>query len=343
MRRSLQFMGFLIARGFALFFFILSIIVLAFAARAGQRVYLAPKFVPGETLGYRVEMRMTTTGNTTTPIANPEGASKLSQTIRLFVRLKVLDPPPGAQSSGGQVRFRATYEKSQAKSESDALNPDQPSLASLYARLEGQSIEFTMEPNGQLTGLKGLEDIFPDRSVSDPILSWVPEISAGSRFPRDGLAIGQKWSEERPLEGLPLSRVIWRTESTYLRDERCGTSRAATGPGRPVETGGEICAVILTDFHISRRGSPQSNDTPEDYLRNGLRTSGTWTGTGESLDSFSLASGLLQSSTQTSAQNMDYEIRSAGTGSSIHRVGKVQTQSEIALAPPSDPSPGPGE
>ena len=342
MRRGLQFMMCLMARGLPLLF-VLSAIALAFAAMAGQRVYLAPKFVPGETLRYRVEMRMTAMGNTTTPIANPEGASRRSQTIDLLVRLEVLNPPPGAQASGGLVWFRATYEKSQAKSESDALNPDQPSLADQYARLEGQSIEFTMEPNGRLSALKGLEDVFPGRTASDPILSWVPEISAGSRFPRDGLAIGRKWSAEHPLEGLPLSGVIWRTESAYLRDERCGSSGAASGAGRALGTGGEVCAVILTDFHISRRGSPKADATPQDYLRNGLRTSGTWTGTGESLDSFSLASGLLQGSTQTSAQNMDYEIRSASTGSSIHRVGKVQTQSEIALVLPGDRPPGRGE
>lgn len=342
MRCGSLFMRFLIARGLA-FLFLLSVVALAFAAMAGQRVYLAPKFVPGEAFRYQVEMRMTTTGKTTTPIANPEGASRVSQTIGLLVRLEVLDPPTGAQASGGQAWFRATYEKSQAKSESDALNPDQPSLADQYARLEGQSIEFTMEQNGQLAGLKGLEDIFPSRSESDPILSWVRGISAGNRFPRDGLVIGRKWSEEHPLEGLPLSGVIWRTESTYLRDERCGSSGAASGSGPSLGTSGGICAVILTDFHISRRGSPQSDATPRDYLRNGLRTSGTWTGSGESLDSFSLSSGLLQSSTQTSAQNMDYEIRSASSGSRIHRVSEVWTQTEIARVAPRDPPPGHGE
>ena len=64
-----------------------------------------------------------------------------------------------------------------------------------------------------------------------------------------------------------------------------------------------------------------------------MRTSGTWTGSGESLDSISLATGLLVNSTQTSTQEMDYQIISASSGSSIHRVGKVQSQTEITLIP----------
>jgi hypothetical protein len=93
------------------------------------------------------------------------------------------------------------------------------------------------------------------------------------------------------------------------------------------------CAVILTRFEILRRGSTHSDATPDEYRRNGLRTSGTWTGSGESLDSISLANGLLVSSTQSSTQIMDYVVTSAGAGTSIHHSGKVQTQSEITLVP----------
>ncbi|MGH9690833.1 MAG: hypothetical protein ACRD4C_07090 [Candidatus Acidiferrales bacterium] len=340
MRRRLQFARHGIAYRPAILL-VLALTLVAFAATAGQRVYSTAKFVPGEMLRYRIDMRMTTTGKTTTPIANPEGASKLSQNISLLVRLDVLDPPSDAVASADQTRFRATYEKSQAQSESDALDPDEPSLSHQYARLEGQSIEFTLEPNGQLADLKGLEDIFLNRSESDPMLSWLQGISAGNRFPRNGIAIGQKWSDEHPLEGLPLSDVIWRTESTYMRNEPCSSSVPSSASRQSSEGKGssEECAVILTSFDISRRGSPQSDATPQDYLRDGLRTSGSWTGSGESLDSFSLTTGLLRNSTQTSTQDVDYEIKSASTGSRIHRVSKVQTQSEISLV--SEPSPGP--
>ncbi|MBZ5695827.1 MAG: hypothetical protein LAN36_10770 [Acidobacteriia bacterium] len=298
---------------------LLGVIVIASPA-ANQRVRLAPRFTPGQTLRYRIESRSTTTGKTTTPIVNPESGTQSSQAIHLLVRLDVLDAQP--TPAAGAVRLRATYEKSSAESETDAFDPDAASLGDQYARLEGHSIEFTMKPGGELGDFQGLEEVFTDRSAAEPVVSWLEVLSSGSGFPRDGISIGQKWSSERPLSGAPLSGLVWRTESAYLRNEPCNSSGSASE-----------CAVILTHFKILRRGSVHPDATPEDYRRNGLRTSGSWTGSGESLDSISLSTGLLVNSTQTSTQDVDYAITSASTGSSIHHKGRVESHSEIALLP----------
>jgi hypothetical protein len=317
---------------FRLVTFLMVPMVSAVLAAATQRVHLSPKFTGGEVLRYQVEMRTVSTGNTTTPIANPEGETKLSQTISLLVRLDVIGT---GQVSSGQPRLRATYEKSRAQSESDAFNPDAPSLEDQYAKIEGRSIEFSLMPDGHLTNMTGLEDAFPSRSETDPILSWVQALSTGGRVPRGGVALGQKWNDERTLAGWPLSGLSWHTESTYLRDDVCTPAGAMSGQAIDAGTR-SACAVLLTRFEILHRGSPQADATPDDYRRYGLRTSGTWTGSGESLDTISLATGLLESSTQTSTQNMDYQITSASTGSRIHHVGQVQSQSEIRLV--SEPS-----
>jgi len=315
-------------------FFRLAILMLPLAAAVlaappSRRVHFLPKFIEGQVLRYQVEMRTVSTGNTTTPIANPEGETRLSQTISLLVRLDVIGYP-GKGFAAGQSHLRATFEKSHAQSESDAFNPDAPSLEDQYAKLEGSSIEFTLMPDGHLANITGLEDLFPNRSETDPILSWVQVLSTGGRVPHDGIALGQKWNNERSLTGWPLTGLFWRTESTYLRDDACaaGATRGQR-PGTNAANG--MCAVLLTHFEILHRGSAQSDATPEDYRRNGLRTSGTWTGSGESLDSISQATGLLESSTQTSTQNMDYQITSVTSGSRIHHVGEVKSQSEIRL------------
>ena len=60
---------------------------------------------------------------------------------------------------------------------------------------------------------------------------------------------------------------------------------------------------------------------------------GAWTGTGESLDSISLATGLLVSSTQSSTQQMDYQVTSTSTGSEIRHTGKTQSQTQVTLVP----------
>jgi hypothetical protein len=308
-------------------------------AASGKRIRFAPKFVPGETLRYRIESRTTTTGTTTTPIVNPEGGTQASLLIHLLVRLDVLSPP--AAGGPGAARLRATYEKSSAESESDAFDPAQPPPSDQYARLEGQSVEFTIAPGGQLVDVKGLEDILPDRSAAQSALSWLGGLSSSSGFPAEGVEIGQKWKSERPVEGAPFAGLAWRVESTYLRDEPCNSSAGASDSARQAADPPESCAVILSRFEISRAGSSRSDATPEDYRRNGLRVSGSWTGSGESLDYISLSTDLLVRSTQTSDQQMDYQIVSASTGSSIHHKGQAHAQSEITLvpAPPSASQP----
>jgi hypothetical protein len=302
-------------------------------ASRDSRIHIAPKFSVGEAFCYRIETHTTTTQHIVSPIVNPQGGSDYSRTLSLLVRLDVLEVQPATQGAAAPVRFRATFQKSHSESKSDAFDPTNPSPDGQYDSLEGRSLEFTLEPSGQLADLKGLEDIFPNLSVADSVLSWLKVLSLDAAFPPEGVAIGQKWKSEQPLTGSPLAGVLWRSQSTYLRDEACAAADTLKAPKGAQAPGGDTCAVVLTRLEIFRRGSAESDATPEDYRRNGLRTSGTWTGSGESLDSISLSSGLLISATETGTQNMDYQITSTSSGSKIHRDARIQSQSEITLVP----------
>ena len=101
------------------------------------------------------------------------------------------------------------------------MNPDAPSPDDQFARLEGHSIQFTLAPNGELSDFQGAENLIPNPSEADPVLSWVKSLSVTNRFPRDGVSVGQKWNDEKALAGLPFADLTWRTESTYLRNEPC--------------------------------------------------------------------------------------------------------------------------
>ena len=340
------------------------------AASDHERVHLAPQFKPGDSLRYQVESRMTIAGTTTTPIVNPEGATQVKQSVSIVLRLEVLEVPPAALNAtranpttganaahtthGAQgtnavsvpMRIRATYEKSSAISESDAYDPTSASLADQYNRLEGRSMEFTLEPDGRIVDIKGLEDMLQNPSAVQTVRSWMAGLSSSAGFPSQGIEIGQKWSREQPLTGVPLDRLFWRTEATYLRNEVCPentlaggseTSAAPTPEAAPKtpNANSPTCATILTQFTIARRGShnPHADDTPDDYRHNGLRTSGTWTGSGESLDSFSLATGRMLRSTQSSSQDLDFAITSTSTGSRMTYKGKIETRTEIILLP----------
>jgi hypothetical protein len=95
--------------------------------------------------------------------------------------------------------------------------------------------------------------------------------------------------------------------------------------------------VIVTQFKIIRNGDA----TPDDYARQALATSGTWTGSGGSLETISLSTGTLIRSTQTATQDMDVLITSSRSGSKMHYVGHVESQSEISLLPATPPSADP--
>jgi len=312
---------------------------------ASARIHLTLNFTMGESFRYHIESRTTTTGTTTTPIANPEAASQLKQIADLEVRLDVVGVEPAANGVAGAARLRATYEKASASTETDAYDPAAAALDAQYNNLQGRFVEFTIESGGKISHITGLDEAVSNPSAAAAVRAWINGFSPSANLPPEGIAIGQKWSAERPLENTPLANLLWRTSSSYLRDEPCQVPGQATAPAPDSADGaapqptppGPLCAVILTSFDILRRGSTSADATPEDYRHNGLRTSGTWTGEGQILDTISLQTGMLLRSTQTSAQKMDFEIVSALSGSKIHYAGEVETQSEITLMPNATP------
>jgi hypothetical protein len=322
--------------------------LLPFAGNAASaRTHLTPNFTMGESFHYHIESRTTTTGTTTTPIVNPEASSQLKQATDLEVRLDVVGVQPAANGAPGAARLRATYDKASATTETDAYDPAAAVLDAQYNNLQGHSVEFTIEADGKISRITGLDEVVSNPSAAAAVRAWINGFSPSANLPPEGIAIGQKWEAERPLDNTPLANLLWRTASTYMRDEPCelpgqsipaaqnpaAAGDAATPAPHSTASTAPLCAIILTSFDILRRGSANADATPEDYRHNGLRTSGTWTGKGESLDTISLQTGMLLRSTQTSTQKMDFEIVSALSGSKIHYAGQVETQSEITLVP----------
>jgi hypothetical protein len=319
-----------------------------------ERRHLRPQFTKGQILRYQISTITTTTSNTTTPIANSEGASQLKQTLLMQLRIDVLSVDPGANGAQATVRLRATYEKASATSETDAYDPDAATLVDQFNNLQGRAVEFTIDADGKLSHVAGLDRLLANPIAANTVRSSMSGLSASSQFPREGIVIGQKWNNERPLENSPLANLIWRTESTYVRDESVAQPKSAdtndaadpvaatdgnaasttATSAKPTTPPSNIeCAIIVTKVEILHHGPAHGDSTPPDYVHNGLRTSGTWTGSGDSLDSISLATGFVVRSTQTTKQDMDFEIASPSAGSKIHYVGHVETQTEIKLLP----------
>jgi hypothetical protein len=287
-------------------------------------------------------LRTEPTSHSTGPIDDPEGPSKLELSLRTLVRLEVLHVE--TTSAGARVRLRTTYEKSSASSHSDSYDPQEATLEDQYSKLEGHSIEFTLEPDGKVSDVSGLKEVLPNDAAAGYVRDWLAGLTQSSALPPEGISIGQKWSAEHPVEAAPIVGLVWHTESTYLRDEPCRSPAAQSKPGDsatapPAAASEEPCAIILTKFAMDDHKVPR-DPTPAEYRRNSLRTSGKWTGSGESLNTISLRSGLVVSVTQTGTEEMDVTIASATSPSRMRYAGRIHTESQITLLPP-EPSASP--
>jgi hypothetical protein len=294
---------------------------------AQERVRLEPKFAAGQTLVYQMDFRTVRDGGTEGVLEDPQAARHVETALSARVRLAVLS---AVQAPGGglrEVRLRATYEKIAVRTESDVPDPQIGDRERELRRLEGRSLEFTLDAEGNVQNITGLEDALPEQSQA--VREWLAQISLGGDYPREGIFLGQSWEREdrRPVS-VPLEGYVRRIRSTYLRNEPC--SAVSLEPGTTAARPGEVCAVILTRSELVRRRSPR-DPTPEEYRHRGLRTAGVMSSSGETLSYISLHTGLLVSSTHSSSEQFDITI-SAATGNQRARYRThSETTSQISL------------
>jgi len=311
-----------------------------------QALRLSPKLTPGQVFRYQLEFRTVTENHHEGLVQDPQSASQLKISWDALVRVEVLavkpeDSAPVANSEQGTpVRIRTTYERSTAKLESDSFDPAASLMQKQYQNLEGHAIEFTLQADGNVTDVSGLEDVAVDHQAADAARQWVNQLVMSASLPAEGIVPGQHWTAERAAQLAPLAGIVWRTDSTYLRDENC---RPAALPGEnppPASGAPETCAVILTRLEMGQP-KPLRDPTPDDYRKRGLRTSGTWHGTGESLCYISRRTGWVVSSTQSGSEEMNITIASVTNSSTVHYAGKVTSHSQLSLLPGDSSAPAP--
>ncbi len=337
------------------------------AARApgpAQRVRFAPQFTPGAVFRYQMDFRTTTETRRTGLIEDPQAPSQLEISWGAVVRLEVLGVRPVSVEPGSDtadrpaassqpsvvkpvgegpragVRLRATYERSAATARSDAFDPQAAVLEEQYRKLEGRTLTFTLDAEGKVSEIEGLEAIFADEGAARTAQEGLVQLALGMSLPKGGIVPGQQWSSEQPVASVPVAGTVWRSESTYLRDERCHSisdqeTAGAGTPAGPLPDG--TCAVILTRLEMTQPRALR-DPTPEEYRKRGLRTAGKWSGSAESLSYVSLLTGWVVSSTQSSTEEMDVTVSRADGASSVRYAGRVRSESQVTLMPESPPS-----
>ncbi len=296
------------------------------------RVSLSPRFSPGQAFRYTMEFETTTATSRSGMAKDPQGPSKLVIDWDATILLQVL---PAEPSAPGSIRLRTKYEKSTAHVTSDTFDPAAAATEEQYQNLEGKVVEFTLDANGKVISVLGLEEIVDGEKTVQAARDWIAQLSAGSGAPAGGVIVGQKWSSEQPAASLPVAGMVWRTESEYLRDEICHppnpdaapTPPSAESPENPEPA--EICAVILTRLNLVRP-KPVHDVTPEEYRKSGVQTAGKWDGSAESLSYISLRTGLAVSVTQTGTEEMDVTLTN-GKNISMRYAGTILSRSQVAL------------
>jgi len=318
-------------RAFAICFIWLWILLpVPISAQQPQRISLIPRFVPGQVLRYQMEFRTVSEARVAGTVENPQAPAHVENTVGAQVRLDVLNPSPSAQPCEGCVRIRVSYDQVTVATKADVQSPELAENEAQLKSLEGRSFEFTMSSDGKVREVSGPGELAA--SEKKIIEEWLVQLAGGSGIPTAGVLPGEQWTAERPIAA-PLRGVVWRSESTYLRDEPC-RSAPVGGVAPPVET----CAVILSRFEISRRETG-GDATPEEYRLRGLRTAGRLVGSGESLAYISLTSGWVMSVTQQGDEETDLTVTSVDDNSQVRYAGRIRRQSSMTLLPPASKSP----
>ena len=341
------------------FFSVLFLVAIATAPSARRvtadaRVHFTPHFTAGQVFHYSVQMHIDGASHSSGPVVDPEGPTKTGESVNVVLRLEVLKV-----SSTSAARIRVTYETAAAKSTSDSYDADTAAIADQYKKLQGQSIEFTLESTGKITDVSGLKGLLDDQSRSAIVNQWLSQLTLGASVPKKGIALGEKWSTEQAIDNVPLAGLAWHVESTYVRDEPCPAVRPEPPVGAVAQqvtpsVVPDQCAVILTRSEITGAPAPrlseqaaksgqqpgqptdespneQKDRTPEIFRKNGLRTFGEWTGSGDGLTSISLRTGMVVSVTQTAAAHMDFTIMTTTAHNKMRYAGDTRSQSEITL------------
>lgn len=322
------------------------------AAAAGDRVHLLPHLRLGQVFRYQMSVETSATSRSEGPITDPQGATRLDRQATTTIRMEVVRVDPVAPL-GQRVRLRVTFEQCSANSQTDALDVREHEFQDQFRKLQGSTMEFDLEPDGKTDNITASQPASSQPSSSqsmDPAIVTMLQQSASTvaapeGLPPAGIDVGDKWSSEREFQPAPITGLYWHTDSTYVRNEPCPHASPASGIDATDSTpspanrrteksaaGPDICAVIQTDLHLLRRATA-GEQTPQAYLQNGLRTSGKWSGVGESVSDIALATGVVVTMTQTSSQDMNFRIATALGQASLQYQGHVESALGVTLLP----------
>ncbi|HET9801748.1 MAG TPA: hypothetical protein VFP96_00795 [Candidatus Acidoferrum sp.] len=283
--------------------FTLAMLLLAVLAplAAAQKNLSAPSFKPGDTLFYRIHLKIDRDIKTVSALSLPQAPTQAEADVQGILQLEVL-PPISVASPGFRFRtwFLALAGDSNVRpppgASSDATKPPP-------ADNKNKFVDCILTPTGEIDQITGLDALATEQQQA--WREWATRFSSAFLIASEKRKRGEKWTADDPETApSPIAELHWQKKSQYVQDEPCAPLKFTRSGEFQRAANSDSCAAILSTATLLQKSSPKDS-TPPDYKEHNLRTSGTANGTDDVLLSISRKNGCLIRATQSATQKMD--------------------------------------
>ena len=279
-----------------------------------QKNLPAPAWKSGESLFYRVHFKINRDIKTKSALSLPQTPTDAD--LDVLGILQVAPLPSNAPATGGAIHLRTWFLTLVGDLSILPRGAKPGDGKAQHVPAEDKFIDCTIEPNGEIDQIAGLEALAPEQQQA--WREWAARFAAPFTLQNEKRKRGDKWiAEELETIPSPIADLRWQKKSQYVRDEPCAPLKFTPGGDFERSAASESCAVILTTSSLLQKSSAQDS-TPADYKQRGLRTRGTAKGGNEIILYISRRTGQLIRSTQKASQQMDVLIALADGTTRVH-------------------------
>jgi len=282
---------------------------LATWASSEDRIQLLPKLQNGESVQYETRARIDRHVATKSNVQSVVGPRQVRRDLASALRLDVQE-------------FRLVNDRPMLSGETKIVPLDAPESDAAPAKTA--RVAFTVGGDGDIRVGEGADDLDAEENLTWQF--WAAQFAFAWTFPPAGVKPGEKWKSTEPEKTpTPIANLVWDRETTYVQNDKC--------PLLPSED----CAVFLTNATLRQKSNPKDT-TPDEYKLHQLKTSGTTTGTNETVAYISLKTGLLVRATEDLQQAMDVLISQADGSNQIRYTITARSHLETSLRAPAGPT-----
>jgi hypothetical protein len=286
-------------------------------------------------MSYLVEYRTQKKIRTESHVFTPSGPQSVPSVAQWILQVEILDVHPDGDRATIHARSEFHSANPAPSSQPPAVGAPPSDKSAAASDTEPKAVEFTILPDGHARVISGLDALFPEQR--EVWQQWLRQFAIAAVFPRDCVRSGQTWKTTEPEQApSAIARLQWDKSATYVRDEPCAPfhiQSGDTGPAAAPNPPSEKCAVVLTHAVLKQKSSPK-NTTPDDFRARELSTSGTASGTNETISYISLQSGLIVRVNEDAKQFMDVIIAKTDASNKIHYNVDASSHTEVLLLAP---------